>query len=178
MLHEKKQDLLFLLNNNVLNVSSGKKKKKTSVHKMSSFGDPQCPCVWKSSWDVMFCFFFWKMCWQWLTDGKKREKCKHFLNSWSTEQTQLIQTLCLILSPSCLRFYVFKSSYKKKKNSSGDSNGSLFSNPFSVSFQICIFISERSFFKKGFNVRNRKGQKGRLQQSEQSSVFTSALPNL
>lgn len=146
---------------------------------MSSFGDPQCPCVWKSSWDVMFCYFFWKMCWQWLTDGKKEKKnVSTFWSSWSTEQTQLIQTLCLILSPSCLRFYVFKSSYKKKNFFRRLPTGLSFQIPSQFHFKYVSLYLKGHFFKKGFNVRNRKGQKGRLQQSGQSSVFTSALPNL
>lgn len=94
-------------------------------------------------------FFFLHKCWQWLIDGKKRKTCKHFLSSWSTEQTQLIQTLCLILSPSCLRFYVFKSSYESLFGRLG--RVSLFKSL--LGFISNVYLSIWGHFLKGFNVR-------------------------
>lgn len=119
-------------------------------------------------------FFFLHKCWQWLIDGKKRKTCKHFLSSWSTEQTQLIQTLCLILSPSCLRFYVFKSSYESLLQEA--QTGLAFQIPSRFHFKrVSLYL--RSFFKKVLTCASQ-GQKGRLRHWEQSLVCTSGFPNL
>lgn len=77
---------------------------------MSSFGDPQCPLCTASSWNVFFILFEKCVGNDWLMVLKK----KNVSTFWAVGQLNrlsLSKTLCLILSPSCLRFYVFKSSF-------------------------------------------------------------------
>lgn len=113
---------------------------------------PSATLCRESFWDVRFLEMSWLSLIRWFKKKRKREKekCKHFLSSWSTDQTQLIQTLCLILSPSCLRFYVFKSSYEKwlKK----DLNSLTSEIPRCFISNVILYIRGHFIFLKGFNV--------------------------
>lgn len=98
MLHE---------NISLLNVEE----KEACTQKCPHSVTPQCPLCTASSWNVFY--FILKMCLQRLTDGFKKKNMSTFWAVCQLNRLSLSKTLCLILSPSCLRFYVFRSSFTR-----------------------------------------------------------------
>lgn len=107
------------------------KTKTKFVHtKCPFFGYPQCPLYM----DILRCYFCKNVLAKRLTDGKKKSTFWAFCQR---SRLGLSKTLCLISSPACLKFYARK--IKKKPSDI------LFSNPFSVSFQI---LCNESFYQR------------------------------
>ena len=94
---------------------------------------------------------------------KERKVCglKHFLSDRSTKQTQFIQTLCLILSPSCLRSYVhknmltedFKAALSLGLTDFSDSFQEYILNIFNVSLTLLFFVWFKDFQHKAKNTK-------------------------